>query len=63
MLVGVGGDASPQSIHLENWTRGASLGFSKLEGQVGTLERPFDPTIRIPSKKTLARLSNNAVSK
>ena len=35
----------------------------RIEGQLGTLERPFDPTIRIPSKKTLARLSNNAVSK
>jgi predicted choloylglycine hydrolase len=60
MLVGVGGDASPQSIDLGNWTRGASLGLSKLEGQLGTRERPFDPTIRIPTKKTLARLSNRA---
>jgi predicted choloylglycine hydrolase len=63
MLVGVGGDASPQSITFENWTRGASLGLSKLEGQLGTLERPFDPTIRIPSAKTLARLSNSAAGK
>ena len=63
MLVGVGGDASPQRIYFENWTRGASLGLSKLEGQLGTLDRPFDPTIRIPSKKTLARLSKSAASK
>jgi predicted choloylglycine hydrolase len=63
MLVGVGGDASPQAIYFENWTRGASLGLSKLEGQLGTLDRPFDPTIRIPSKKTLARLSNSAAGK
>lgn len=63
MLVGVGGDASPQSIYFENRTRGAPLGLSKLEGQLGTLDRPFDPTIRVPSKKTLARLANNAASK
>jgi hypothetical protein len=63
MLVGIGGDASPQSINLENWTRGASLGFSQLEGQLGTLDRPFDPTIVIPSKKTLARPSIGAASK
>jgi hypothetical protein len=63
MLVGVGGDASPRSIDFENWTRGASLGFSQLEGQLGTLDRPFDPKIVIPSKKTLARLSIGAASK
>jgi hypothetical protein len=63
MLVGVGGDASPQSISFENWTRGASLGLSKLEGQLGTLDRPFDPAIRIPSKKTLAKLSNSPAGK
>jgi hypothetical protein len=63
MLVGIGGDASPQSIHFENWTRGASLGLSQLEGQLGTLDRPFDPTIRIPTKKTLARLSNIKANK
>jgi hypothetical protein len=63
MLVGVGGDTSAQSINFENWTRGGSLGFSKLEGQLGTLDRPFDPTIRVPSKKTLARLSSTAGSK
>jgi predicted choloylglycine hydrolase len=60
MLVGVGGDASPQSIHFHNWVRGASLGLSHLDGQLGTLDRPFDPMIRIPSKRTLARLSNDA---
>ena len=32
-------------------TRGAPLGLSKLEGQLGTLEKPFDPTIRIPSRR------------
>jgi predicted choloylglycine hydrolase len=58
MLVGVGGDASPHAIAFGNWTRGASLGLSSLQGQLGTLERPFDPTIVIPSKKTLARLAN-----
>ena len=63
MLVGVGGDASPRSIYFENWTRGASLGLSQLEGRLGTLGRPFDPTIVIPSKKTLARLSIGAASK
>jgi predicted choloylglycine hydrolase len=60
MLVGVGGDASPQSIQFHNWVRGASLGLSQLEGQLGTLDRPFDPAIRIPSKRTLARRSNDA---
>ena len=63
MLVGIGGDASPQSIDFENWTRGAPLGLSQLEGQLGTLDRPFDPTIRIPTKKTLARLSSIAANK
>jgi predicted choloylglycine hydrolase len=59
MLVGVGGDASPQSIPFANWTRGTPLGFSKLEGQLGTRVRPYDPTIVIPSKKTLARLQQD----
>jgi len=63
MLVGIGGDASPLSIDFKNWTRGASLGLSKLEGHLGTLDRPFDPTIRIPTKKTLAKLSSSAVNK
>jgi hypothetical protein len=58
-----GGDASPLPIDFENWTRGASLGLSQLEGQLGTLDRRFDPTIRIPAKKTLARLSSIAVNK
>jgi hypothetical protein len=58
-----GGDASPLPIDFENWTRGASLGLSQLEGQLGTLDRRFDPTIRIPTKKTLARLSSIAVNK
>ena len=63
MLVGIGGDASPRSIDFKNWTRGASLGLSQLEGQLGTLDRPFDPTIRIPTKKTLARLSSIGANK
>jgi len=57
------GDASPQSIHFENWARGASLGLSQLEGQLGTLDRPLDSTIRIPTKKTLARLSSIKANK
>jgi len=63
MLIGIGGDASPRSIDFENWTRGAPLGFSQLEGRLGTLDRPFDPTIRIPAKKTLARLSSIGANK
>jgi predicted choloylglycine hydrolase len=63
MLVGVGGDASPRSIHFWDWTRGASLGLYQLEGQLGTLDKPYDPMVRIPSKKTLARLSGSAGSK
>jgi predicted choloylglycine hydrolase len=63
MLVGVGGDASPQSIDFENWTRGMSLGLSTLKGQLGTIERPYDPTVVIPSKKTLARFSNSEAGK
>jgi predicted choloylglycine hydrolase len=60
MLVGIGGDASPRSIDFKTWTRGASLGFSQLEGQLGTRDRPFDPTIVIPTKKTLARRASVA---
>jgi predicted choloylglycine hydrolase len=60
MLVGIGGDASPRSIDFDKWTRGASLGFSQLEGQLGTRDRPFDPRIRIPTKKTVARRASVA---
>jgi predicted choloylglycine hydrolase len=63
MLVGIGGDASPRSIDFESWTRGASLGLSQLEGKLGTLDRPFDPTIRIPTKKTLARIASIGANK
>ena len=37
--------------------------MSKLEEQLGTLDKPFDPALRVPSKKTFARLSIGAVSK
>ena len=60
LLVGVGGDPSPRSIPFEKWTRGASFGLSKLEGQLGTLERPFDPKSGFLEKspsKTLKRRS------
>jgi hypothetical protein len=42
MFVGVGGDASPQSIHFENWTRGAPLGLSNWKG---SWVRSTDPSI------------------
>ena len=43
--------------------RGSSYDVGKQMGQLGTLDRRFDPTIRIPTKKTLARLSSIAVNK
>jgi len=50
MLVGVGGDATPESIDAGAWAAGAPLGLSKLEGQLGGTAKPFDPGRRVVSK-------------
>jgi predicted choloylglycine hydrolase len=46
MMVGVGGDATPQSIDLGDWVRGTPLPIGSLEGQLGGNAKPFDPTRR-----------------
>jgi hypothetical protein len=47
MLVGVGGDASPKTIDLGHWLRGAPLSVRALEGQLGGTAKPFDPGRRV----------------
>ena len=50
MLVGVGGDASPETIDFKDWLRGALLNVQALEGQLGGTAKPFDPSRRIIAK-------------
>jgi hypothetical protein len=58
MLVGVGGDAAPQSIDLGNWLRGVPLDLRALEGQLGGTAKPFDPSRRVISKPEHGSVAN-----
>src|SRR5262245_12829340 len=42
LLVGVGGDATPELIDFLAWTRGGAIGVTRLGGQLGGKTRPFD---------------------
>jgi len=50
VLVGVGGDASPELVDFSSWSRGAALSLTRLEGQLGGTAKPFDPNRRVVSK-------------
>ena len=58
MLVGVGGDAAPQSIDLGNWLRGVPLDLRALEGQLGGTAKPFDPNRRVIAKPEHGSVAN-----
>jgi len=55
LLVGVGGDATPQQIDFDGWTRGAAIGVTKLEGQLGGKTRPFDADRPPPPRSSRPR--------
>ncbi len=52
MLVGVGGDASPVRVNVADWSGGAAIHESKLEGQLGGTLKPFDPKRRVRETNT-----------
>ena len=58
LLVGVGGDALPQQIEFYAWTRGAAIGVTKLEGQLGGKTRPFDAD-RLPRRSPRPRTKSS----
>src|SRR5262245_51601958 len=55
LLVGVGGDAAPLQIDFPAWTRGAAIGVTKLEGELGGHTRPFHVDSRGPRRSSRPR--------
>jgi predicted choloylglycine hydrolase len=59
LLVGVGGDATPQQIDFHGWTHGAAIGVTKLDGQLGGKARPFDADRPPPRRSSRPRIKSS----
>ena len=59
LLVGVGGDATPQQIDFHGWTHGSAIGVTKLEGQLGGKTRPFDADGPPPLRSSRPRIKSS----